>query len=59
MRAHQNTWERVSQAQKMGFERYVAVHAWLGKRDRLWMLADVQVSQHDSTVHAQRFFPPK
>ena len=23
------------------------------------MLADVQASQHDSTLHAQRFFPPK
>ena len=49
----------VLQAQKLGYERYVAVHAWWGKGNRLGMLADAQASQHDSTAHAQRFFLPK
>ena len=34
MRAHQNTWGRVSQAQKMGYRKYIVVCAWLGKGDR-------------------------
>ena len=52
MRAHGNTWERVSQALKVGFERYGTVHVWQGKGDRLGMLADAQAGWHDSTVHA-------
>ena len=31
----------------------------VGKGDSSGMLADVQASQHDSTVHVQRVFPPK
>ena len=49
----------MSQAQKMGYGRYVAVYVWLSKGDMLVTLADAQASQHDSAVHAQRFFPPK
>ena len=59
MRAHQNTWGRVSQVLKLGYRRYRMVHVWWGKGDRSGMLADVQASWHDSTVHVQRFFPPK
>ena len=50
---------RGSQALKLGYERYVMVHAWQGMGNKLGMLADVQASQHNSTAHAQRFFPPK
>ena len=49
----------VSQVQKMGYGRYIVVHAWLRKGDRSGTLADVQVSRHNSTVHVQRFSLPK
>ena len=49
----------MSEALKLGYKRNVMVHAWWGKGDRLGMPADVQVSQHDSTVLVQRFFLPK
>ena len=48
----------MSQALKVGYERYGMVCAWWDKGDRLGMLADVQACWHDPTVHAQRFFPP-
>ena len=35
------------------------VHTWQGMGSRSGMPADVQACWHDSTVHAQRFFPPK
>ena len=47
------------EAPKVGYKRYRTVHAWWGKGDRLAMLADAQACQHNSTVHMQRFFPPK
>ena len=47
----------MSQMQKFGYKRSVVAHAWWGKGNRLGMLADVQASLHDSTVHVQRFFP--
>ena len=49
----------VSQVQKLGYGRYVMVHVWLDKGTRLGTPADAQVSQHDSTVYVQKFFPPK
>ena len=49
----------MSQVLKLGYERSVVVHAWKGMGNRLGMPADAQASWHDSTVHAQRFFPPK
>ena len=49
----------ISQVLKLGYERYIMVPAWRGKGNRLGMLADAQVSWYDSTVHVQRFFPPK
>ena len=54
-----NAWGRVSQVQKMGYRRYIVVHAWLGKGDRSGMPADAQVSWHDFAVHVQRLFLPK
>ena len=59
MSAHHNTWGRVSMVQKLGYKRYVVVCVWQGKGNMVGTLADVQVSWHDSTVHMQRFFPPK
>ena len=59
MRVHQNTWGRVSQAKKLGCGIHIMVHVWLIEGNRLGMLADVQASQHGSTVHVQRLFPPK
>ena len=47
----------MSQAQKLGYGRYIVVHVWLGKGHRFGMLADVQASQCDSTAHTERFFP--
>ena len=49
----------MSQALKVGYKRYKMVCVWQGKRDRSGTLADVQACWHDSTVHVQRFFPPK
>ena len=49
----------MSQAQKLGYERSVAAHAWSVRANGLGILVDVQASQHDSTVHVQRFIPPK
>ena len=43
----------------MGYKRSIVVHAWQGKGNRLGMPMDAQASQHDSTAHAQRFFPSK
>ena len=31
MRAHQNTWERVSRARKMGYRTYIAAHTKMGR----------------------------
>ena len=39
---------------KLGYERYVAVCAWLGKGNRSGMPVDVQVSWHNFTAHTQR-----
>ena len=36
----------------MGYGIHVTVRAWLIEENRLGMLADVQVSQCDSTAHA-------
>ena len=44
---------------KLGYKRNVTAHAWWGKGDRSGTLVDAQVSQNDSTAHAQRFFLPK
>ena len=55
MHAHMH----MSQAQKLGYNRSVAAGVWWGKGNRTQMLADAQASWHDSTVHLQRFFPPK
>ena len=49
----------MSQAQKFGYERYVAVRAWRGKGNRLGTPAHAQASRHDSTAHVWRFFLPK
>ena len=49
----------MSQLQKLGYERYIAAHAWWGKGKRSGILADAQANPHDSTAHVQRFFPPK
>ena len=51
MRAHQNTWRRVSHVLKLGYERYIVAHAWWGMENRLGTPADVQAYQHDSTAH--------
>ena len=59
MRAHWNTWGRVSQVQKLGYRKYVMVHAWQGTGNGLGMLADVQVSPHKLTAHVWRLFPPE
>ena len=57
MRVHQNAWERVSQARKLryGIDKMVCV--WLIKfsESMVGMMMDVQVGQHDCTVHAQEF----
>ena len=42
----------MSQAPKVGYERYGMVRAWWGKGDRSGTLADVQVCWHNSTAHA-------
>ena len=44
---------------KLGYKRYIAVHAWVGKGNRLGMPANVQVSWHNSTAHTQRLSSPK
>ena len=49
----------MSQVQKLGYKRSIVAHAWWAKGNRSGMLADVQASQHNSTAHVQRFFPPK
>ena len=59
MKAHKNTWGTVSQVLKLGYERYVAVHACWAMGNRLRMLVDTQASLLDLTAHAQRLFPPK
>ena len=59
MRAHQNTWGRLSQMLKLRYERYITVHTWQGMENRSGMLAEAQASWHDSTVHAQRFLLTK
>ena len=59
MQVQQNTWGRVSQVLKLGYERYVAVCVWWGMGNRLGILADEQVSLPDSTAHVQRFSPNK
>ena len=41
----------MSQVQKLGYERYIAVHVWWGKGNRLGMLADAQTSLLDLTPH--------
>ena len=41
----------MSQSQKVGYKRYVVVHAWWGKGNRLWMPVDTQASLLDLTVH--------
>ena len=51
MRAHQNTHGRVPQTLKLGYERYVAVHAGWDMGNRLGTLADVQASLLNLTVH--------
>ena len=35
----------------MGYGRYITVHVWLGKGNRLGMLVDAQASWHKSTAH--------
>ena len=49
----------VSQAPKEGYERNIMVCAWWGMGSRLGTLVDVQACWYDSTMHVQRFFPPK
>ena len=49
----------MSQALKLGHERYVAVRVWWVMGNRSGMPGDVQASGHDSIAHVQRFFPPK
>ena len=51
MRAHQNTWGRVSQTWKLVYGIQVVVCVWLIEGDRLGMLPDAQASQCDSTAH--------
>ena len=57
MRAHQNTWGRVSQAWKLGYEIDKSVHVKSIKllNFSLGMPADVQASWHDPTAHEQGF----
>ena len=47
------------QEYKLAYRIHIVICAWLGKGKRLGTLVDDQASQHDSTVHAQRLFPPK
>ena len=54
MRAHQNTWGRVSQAWKMGYGIWKMVCALL-KGSKVGMPADAQASQLDLTVHVLNF----
>ena len=49
----------MSQVLKWGYKRNVMVHAWQGEGNRLGIPVDMQASWNDSSVHAQRFFPPK
>ena len=49
----------MSQALKVGYERYRMVHVWWGKKDRSGMPADVQACWHNPNAHVQSFFPPK
>ena len=51
MKAHQNTWGRVSQVLKLGYERYIVVHVWWGMGNGSGMPVDVQASWHDSTAY--------
>ena len=44
------------QALKLGYKRNIMAHAWWGKGDRSGMLADAQVSWHDS-LHMCKGFP--
>ena len=55
MRAYQNTWGRVSQVLRLGYERYVAVHAWHGMGNGSRMPADVQASMLDLTACTKVF----
>ena len=42
----------MSQALKVGYERYRMVCAWQDKGDRSETLADAQACWHNSTAHA-------
>ena len=55
MRAHWNTWGRVSQAQKSGYGIWWDGSCVAVGVSRAGMLTDAQVGQHDSTVHSQGF----
>ena len=54
MRAHRNTWGRVSQAQKVGYRIQKIVLALL-KGSKAGMPVDAQVSQLDLTLYVQSF----
>ena len=55
MRMHQNTWGRVSQAQKLGYRIQQDSSCVAARVGRVGMPKDVQAGQHYSTVHAQGF----
>ena len=55
MRVHQNTWGRVSQAQKRDLERDEEVRAFVAFGVPVWMLVDAQMNHRSSNVHAQWF----
>ena len=47
----------MSEALKLGYKRYVMVCPWWGKGNRSGMLADAQMSWHDSTAQCVKVFP--
>ena len=55
MRAHQNTWGRVSQAQKGIRKEMKRYGAFIVFEVLVWMLADMQTNHGGSNVHVQCF----
>ena len=55
MRAHQNTWWRVSQALNWVKEKMENLDAFIVFWVPAWMLADVQMNGNVSDAHAQWF----
>ena len=55
MRAHQNTWGRVSQAQKWVRKKTMRFQTSVINSYLAWMLAGVQMNHGGSSAHAQWF----